>query len=185
MISLFLVSLILASGLFPAFAFARTYDLPLDDQGPTRNQALIKSLIWPGLGQIAQGREIRGSIWAGGAVMFALGTFYSHQQYNSAAKDYENTLSSCRNALASGSADAAYYYYNKLADYHEVAEDRHSIRTTVEFGFVLWWAGSLVDTWLFDRQSGTQTSSALTSLPGGLEPVVHGNAPGLAWTIDF
>ena len=55
----------------------------------------------------------------------------------------------------------------------------------MEIGLVLWWAGSLVDTWLFERDDNSQGNGGLALLPGRLEPVVRHDAPGLVWSLDF
>jgi hypothetical protein len=155
----------------------------VDAEGPSRNSALLKSALVPGLGQIEQGRTGRGAIWAGAATTLGLATFYSHIQYHSAAEDFNNAGDLYRAAIAAGDGDEALLQFTKMESHGTLAEDRYDTRRLLEIGLVLVWAGNLVDTWFFE---GDGSGDDRADLPGRLEPVItRGGAAGLAWTIDF
>lgn len=177
-----LAALWLTGGLSPALADGQALSFGRQDPAATRNGAMLKSLLWPGLGQIAQGRAVRGSVWAGGAVTLLAGSFFTHMQYNSAATDYENTVASM---LRTSDLDKAKFYRSQLDGLHTKADDRYQYRQMMEVGLVLWWVGSLVDTWFFTGRDGRGSLSARGGLPGSLEPVVKQGAPGLGWYWDF
>lgn len=144
---------------------------------------LLKSLLWPGLGQIEQGRTGRGALWAGGAVLLAAGSFYAHQHYHDAAQDFENAEASYYTALDDDDGDSAWDHYQAMQVYHPRAEDRLDTRNLVLGTLAVWWAANLVDTWLFDR--GGDAPGDTAALPGRLAPVVRPGAAGVAWTLDF
>ncbi|MBN2172040.1 MAG: hypothetical protein JW819_12045 [Candidatus Krumholzibacteriota bacterium] len=149
-----------------------------------RGRPLLKSLLWPGLGQIEQGRTGRGALWAGGAVVLAAGTFYAHQHYHDIAQDFENAEDSYHAALADGDGDAAWSHFQAMQIYHPKAEDRLDTRNLIIGALVVYWAANLVDTWLFDR-GGDAPAGDTAALPGRLAPVVRRGAAGVAWTVDF
>lgn len=159
-------------------------ELSYEDPAPSKNTALLKSALWPGLGQIEQGRIGRGAVWAGGALALVAGTFFSNSQYNSAAMDFESAKDNYERALADWNLDDAEYYLAEMKDLHALSEDRKSVRTGMEVALILWWGGSLVDTWLFDKGDGVEDSQ-MSALPGRLEPVMRRGAAGLAWSVDF
>jgi len=144
---------------------------------------MLKSALWPGLGQIEQGRSGRGAVWAGGAVALVAGTFYAHIEYHSAALDYENARDSYERALADWDLEAADEQLAAMRIHHPRAEDRRGYRTAMEVALLLWWGGGLVDTWLFG--SGGEDEQRLSALPGRVTPVLRRGAAGLAWTLDF
>ncbi len=151
----------------------------------SRERALLRSALLPGLGQIEQGRTGRGALWAGGATALVAGTFFAHMEYHSAAKDLGNAEESYRRALAEDDGDAAYASFVDIERLAPIADDRYTLRRNIEIGLAVWWAGSLVDTWLF---AGPKTSAAAgdgAALPGHLTPVLAHGAAGLAWTIAF
>lgn len=150
----------------------------------SRNQTLLRSALLPGLGQIEQGRMGRGAFWAGGALVLATATFHAHMEYHSAAEDFENAQDRYRIALADEDGDAAYDQYLRMERHGALADDRYDNRRLLEIGLLLWWAGNLADTWLFD--GGPDGGDQQAALPGRLQPVLlRGEAAGLAWTMDF
>ena len=189
----------------------RAADLYAEEAAPSRNEALLRSALWPGLGQIEQGRTGRGAAWAGGAVLLAVATFFSHTQYHSAALDFESSELGFQRAVAEGQRELAEGYLEDMAHFHGLAEDRRSYRTGLEVALIALWAGNLVDTWLFAREPAGEAAAALGGRPGGgaaadrsaltgrgraaspgsgawpgrVEPVLHGAAAGLAWTLAF
>ncbi len=154
-----------------------------DTGSPSRSSALLKSALLPGLGQIEQGRTGRGALWTGAAATLGLATFYSHIQYHSAAEDFNNAKDLFQAAIIAQDGDEALVQFAKMESHGTLAEDRYDTRRMLEIGFVLVWAGNMVDTWLF---AGDGSGDDRVDLPGRLEPVMlRGAAPGLAWTIDF
>ena len=155
-------------------------------QPVSRESAVLRSVLVPGLGQIEQGRTGRGALWTGGAVVLAATAFFAHMEYHSAAMDLENAQDSYRRALADGDGDAAQTHFTDMQRLGPIADDRHGTRRNLEIALGVWWAGNLVDTWLFD---GGQDDEAMASdtavLPGRLSPVLRGGAAGLAWSLDF
>lgn len=173
--------------LLPGLAAAGGSDLTGGDgylpESPGRNQALFKSALLPGLGQIDQGRTGRGAFWAGGAAVLALGTFHSHMEYHSAAQDFNNAEERYRSAIAEGDADAALAQFGRMERHNETAEDRYGTRQIMGISLLVWWAGNLADVWFFDEDKAAAGHAAL---PGRIEPVLlRGEAAGLAWTLDF
>ncbi|MCB1162716.1 MAG: DUF5683 domain-containing protein [Candidatus Krumholzibacteriia bacterium] len=168
--------------LLPAAVSAQDYSpAPVSREG-----AMLRSLVIPGLGQIEQGRVGRGALWAGGAAALAGATFFAHMEYHSAAKDFENARDSYQRALADGDTDGAYQDYLDMQRLEPIADDRQGTRRNLEIALGLWWAGSLVDTWLFNHDDGGDAGElARGALPGRLSPVLRGEAAGLAWTLDF
>jgi len=149
-----------------------------------RGRPMLKSLLWPGLGQIEQGRTGRGAAWAGGAVLLVAGTFYAHQHYHDVAQDFENAEDSYHAALADGDGDAAYSHFLAMQDYHPQAEDRLDTRNLLIGTLAVYWAANLVDTWLFGRGDDSPAGDT-AALPGRLTPVARHGAAGVAWTVDF
>jgi len=173
----------------PAAALAEGYQ----PQPISREGALLRSALIPGLGQIEQGRTGRGALWTGGAAALVASTFFAHMEYHSAAKDLENAEDSYRRALAEEDGDAAYSNFREMERLAPIADDRYDLRRNLEIGLVLWWAGNLVDTWLFAgggerAEAGAETSAGAggdAALPGRLAPVLARGGAGLAWTFDF
>jgi hypothetical protein len=166
----------------PAAALAEGYQ----PQPASREGAMLRSLIVPGLGQIEQGRTGRGALWAGGAAALVASTFFAHMEYHSAAKDLDNAEESYRRALADEDGDAAYAHFVEMQRLGPIADDRYDLRRNLEIGLVVWWAGNLVDTWLFGRpDADAAAAEGGAALPGRLTPVLARSAAGLAWSIDF
>ena len=178
-----LVGILLAS-LLLASATGAT-ELGYEEAGPTRGHCMLKSTLWPGLGQILQGRHGRGALWAGGAAALAAGVFFTHMQYHSAALDYNNTRDSYERAVAEGWETLAQLHFDAMQEYYPLAEDRKSYRSVMEVALVFWWGGNLVDTWLFAGKDSGDGAEHLSVLPGRVQPVLHRGAAGLAWTMDF
>ena len=169
--------------LLPGLATAATLEGGYLPETPSSSEVLIKSALLPGLGQIEQGRTGRGAIWAGGATVLALAPFHSHMEYRSAAQDYNNAEDRYRSAIAEGDADAALAQFSRMKHHNELAEDRYGTRRLLEITLLTWWAGNLVDAWLFEDGDAAEGHAAL---PGRIEPVLlRGEAAGLAWTLDF
>ena len=162
---------------------ARAQGMQAETDGDGR--PLLRSLLWPGMGQIAQGRTGRGAMWAGGAVTLGFGLFASHMHYHSAALDYENAKDSYRRALDDGRPEDAAVYYAMMDDLGPIADDRYDIRMATGIALALWWGGSLLDTWLYERGDGGAETVASAGSSGRLQPVLRGGAPGLAWTFNF
>ena len=74
--------------LVPVCAFSG--ELQYEHAPPSKRSAALKNVLLPGLGQIEQGRSGRGVFWAGGAIVLGVGTYFSHSEYHSAARDLEN-----------------------------------------------------------------------------------------------
>jgi hypothetical protein len=151
----------------------------------TREGALLKSALVPGLGQIEQGRTGRGALWAGGAAALVAGSFFAHMEYHSAAKDLDNAEQSYQRALADDDGDAAYTQFNEMKRLTPIADDRYDMRRNLEIGLALWWAGNLVDTWLFAGSNDSAAAADEAVLPGRLTPVLAQGGAGLAWSITF
>ncbi|MBM4119067.1 hypothetical protein FJ251_15295 [bacterium] len=151
----------------------------------SRESALLRSAFIPGLGQIEQGRTGRGALWAGGAAALVGGTFFAHMEYHSAAKDMENAEASYRRAVAGGQGIAAHAQLLEMKRLAPIADDRYDLRRNLEIGLALWWAGNLVDTWLFGGPADSAAAGDGAALPGHLTPVLQRGAAGLAWTIAF
>jgi hypothetical protein len=165
----------------PAAALAEGYQpAPV-----SRGGALLRSALIPGLGQIEQGRTGRGALWAGGAAALVGCTFFAHMEYHSAARDLENAEDSYRRAIADDDGDAAYTHFVDMQRLEPIADDRYDLRRNLEIGLALWWAGSLVDTWLFAGPGPQAAAGGEAALPGRLTPVLAHGAAGLAWSIDF
>jgi hypothetical protein len=148
----------------------------------SRNGALLGSLLWPGVGQVAQGRTGRGALWAGGAAALTFSAFFTQVSYNDAAKDYEGIVDRYNEAILTD-PDAALGYYNQLAYYHDRAEDRKPLRNIMATSLAVYWVANLVDVWLFDGDTEEQYSSGY--LPGRIEPMIIGNRAAVAWSINF
>jgi len=150
----------------------------------SREGAVLRSALVPGLGQIEQGRTGRGALWTGGAAALVASTFFAHMEYHSAAKDLENAEDSYRRAIAADDGDAAYAHFLEMQRLSPMADDRYDLRRNLEVGLVLWWGANLVDAWLFgggeDAPAGEQSL-----LPGRLTPLVAGERAGLAWSCEF
>lgn len=171
-----LLLITLCLGASPALAGSDAGDM-------NRGSAMLKSTLLPGLGQIEQGRTGRGALWTGAAIGLGLATFHSHMQYHSAAEDFNNSQDLYRAAIAEENGDEALVQFARMETHGALAEDRYDTRRMLEIGLVLVWAGNLVDTWLF---AGDGSGDDRADLPGRLEPVMlRGEAPGLAWTLDF
>ncbi len=152
-------------------------------EGPSRNSALLKSALLPGLGQIEQGRTGRGALWTGAAAALGIATFHAHIQYHSAAEDFGSASDLYRVAIEAEDGDEALLQFRKMESHGALAEDRYDTRRNMEIGLALVWVGCLVDTWLF---AGDGSGDDRADLPGRIEPVIlRGQAPGLAWTLDF
>jgi len=151
----------------------------------SREGALLRSALVPGLGQIEQGRTGRGALWAGGAAALVASTFFVHMEYHSAAKDLENAEASYRRAVADGQGVAAYAQLVEMQRLAPLADDRYDLRRNLEIGLALWWAGNLVDTWLFRRPDDSAAVGDGAALPGRLTPVLAHGGAGLAWSIAF
>ena len=165
----------------PAAALAEDYQpTPVSREG-----ALLRSALLPGLGQIEQGRTGRGALWAGGATALVAGTFFAHMQYHSAAKDLDNAEASYWRAVADGQGVEAYAQLLEMQRLGPIADDRYDLRRNLEIGLALWWAGNLVDTWLFAGPGDRVAAGGEAALPGRLTPVLTHGAAGLAWSISF
>lgn len=163
----------------PALSFAEGYAL----ERVSREEAVLRSALVPGLGQIEQGRTGRGALWTGGAAALVAGTFFAHMEYHSAAKDLENAEDSYRRSIADD-GDAAYAHFLEMQRLSPIADDRYDLRRNLEVGLVLWWGANLVDAWLFGGE-GDAAAGEQSLLPGRLTPLLAGERAGLAWSCEF
>ena len=136
----------------------------------------VRSLLWPGLGQIEQGRRGIGVAFAGGAVLAVAGSFISHISYHSAALDYENAGKAYANAIDSGNTDIAWYYFQQLEPLYQEAEDRQDTRRLWFAGLGSLWVANLLDVWWHERGGDDRLAFV---------PVAGKGRSGLALTYEF
>ncbi len=136
----------------------------------------VRSIFWPGLGQIEQGRTGVGAAFAGGALLASLGALKGHLDYHSAAKDFRNAGDSYAEALATGNTDLAYYYYLQLDALSTKADEKYDDRSLWYAGLAAVWVANLVDVWWHSRGGDERVAFLPVTQPGG---------GGLAVTLSF
>ncbi len=136
----------------------------------------VRSLFWPGLGQIQQGRITVGAAFAGGAALASLGAFNGHLSYHSAAKDFRNAGDAHADALALGDTDTAWYYYQQLEGLEATANDRYDQRKIWYAGLATVWVANLVDVWWHSRGGDDRVAFV---------PLMQKDGGGLVVTLNF
>ncbi len=158
-----------------------------EEESPTTRDLMLRSALLPGLGQLEQGRTGRSAAWAGGAMILAVGTFMAHNEYTSAATDFQSAETTYLEAIAHGNWDLDSAESSLIARRvaQERSDERYTTRAIFEVALVAWWAGNLLDVWLFERDDDDAESGDYGALPGNLSPVVRPSAVGLSWSIEF
>ncbi len=136
----------------------------------------VRSLFWPGLGQIEQGRSTVGAAFAGGAVLASVGAFYGHLGYHSAAKDSRNAGEAYADAIAIGDTDTAWYYFQQLDGLEAKAKERYDDRKLWYAGLATVWVANLLDVWWHSRGGDDRIAFV---------PLVQNQGGGLAVTLNF
>jgi hypothetical protein len=168
---LLIVVLLLAAFAVPAGALQSTLDELSRDKDP-----FVRSLLWPGLGQIEQGRAAVGTVFAGSAALASFGVFLGHLNYHSAAKDFTNAGDAYADAIDAEDTDTAWYYFQQLDGLSEAADERYDNRKLWFMGLGTVWVANLVDVWWHER--GGNDSVAIL-------PVAQVGGGGLAVTLFF
>jgi len=127
----------------------------------------IRSLFWPGLGQIEQGRSATGALFAGGAALTAMGLFKTHIDYHSASKDFDNAGKAYADALEISDTDTARYYYEQLEGLHRKADERYDTRRVWQYGLAAVWVANLADVWWHGRGGSERVAFLPVAEPGG------------------
>ncbi len=136
----------------------------------------VRSIFWPGLGQIEQGRTGVGAAFAGGALLASVGALKGHLDYHSAAKDFRNAGDSYAEAYDAGNTDLAYYFYVQLDELGGKADDKYEERKLWYTGLATVWVANLVDVW-WHSQGGDERVTFL--------PLMQPGGGGLAVTLKF
>lgn len=146
---------------------------------------LVKSLLWPGLGQADQERYAVAAVWAGSAALASAAVFFTSMEYHSSAQDYENAMASYDQALATGDMDTAWEQFAAMEDFHPLAEDRLATRNQVRLLLAGLWAANLVDVWLSQRRCCPSADEKSGKVSLRLEPVFHADRGGLMLSLKF
>ncbi len=168
---LLIVMLLIAAFAAPAGALQSTLDELSRGKDP-----FVRSLFWPGLGQIEQGRTGVGAAFAGGAALASLGAFLGHLDYHSAAKDFTNAGDAYADAIDAGDTDTAWYYFQQLDGLNAAADDRYDHRKLWFAGLGAVWVANLVDVWWHERGGSDRVA---------ILPVTQTGGGGLAVTLIF
>ena len=167
-----IAAFLLALVAIPAGAFQPQ----LDEATRGVGDPFVRSLLWPGLGQIEQGRTATGAAFAGGAVVAVLGLFKSHMDYNSAVSNYEAGSNGYALAIENGDSDSAWFYYQSLPGLHDSAEDSFDTRRLWSYGLAAYWTVNLVDVWWHERGGPDRLH---------LQSFTRRTGPGLGLSLEF
>lgn len=117
----------------------------------SKRDAVILSLLFPGLGQMTQGQKVKGvTFFMAEAVSLVL-FFNSHETYNTKVKTYERDLNVFNNVPLSGSGkyNKALSTYNDLKNQSDDLDNLHTIRNTALAVAAGVYAYSLIDALIF------------------------------------
>ena len=103
---------------------------------------IIYSAIYPGWGQIRSGEYGRGMVFAGGELLSLMGLFISDLQYSRAVEDYDAARAAYLAADYIGDAE---YYYDRMREKWDDAENLHTYRNAFLGAAIGIWVINIVD----------------------------------------
>jgi hypothetical protein len=106
------------------------------------SEKIIYSAIYPGWGQIRAGEYGRGMIFAGGELLSLVGLFISDLQYSRAVDDYDAARAAY---FATDYIGDAEYYYDRMREKWDDAENLHTYRNTFLGAAIGIWVINIVD----------------------------------------
>ena len=113
----------------------------------TRGKAAIRSLFFPGWGQVYGEHKLKGTFISAIQLGLGIGTLFAINSYNDAQDDFERALS---NFELSKSQDA----FRALQDKESSAEEAYNLRNTMLIVTGVFWVYNLFDSIVFFSNKG-------------------------------
>ena len=125
----------------------------------TRIKAAMRSLIFPGWGQLYSGDKVRGAILGAASIGLIAWTLFAHNDYNTSQNAYDRTVENL-----DPNADDFESFQNrqtKLA----AAQDDYDFRKTMLLVTASFWAYNIIDSLIFFSSHGGRIEIKANPLP--------------------
>lgn len=110
----------------------------------TRIKAAMRSLVFPGWGQLYSGGKVRGAILGAASIGLIGWTLFAHNDYNTSQNAFDRALENF-NKQEIKSEESSRNVDNKLAE----AQDDYDFRKTMLLVTASFWAYNLIDSFIF------------------------------------
>lgn len=120
----------------------------------SKKDAIVLSVIYPGLGQMTAGQKYKGISLFVGETVSLLFAINSHENYNTKQKVYDKDFNEYNQLVNGGSFINAKSQYEDLKDRNDELDNLHTIRNTALIAAAAVYAYNIIDSVFFSPTTG-------------------------------